>query len=91
MQVLDELNGKLNTLVKRYTALEAENKRLRDAVARLEKTGEKLTAQLASLEKDMVSVDLTGTVGNDDDRQNMRRQLDNVITEIDRILTTLND
>ncbi|GAA4460463.1 hypothetical protein GCM10023093_03140 [Nemorincola caseinilytica] len=91
MQVLDELNGKLNTLLKKYTALEAENKRLRDTVARLERTGEKLTAQLASLEKDMVSVDLNAAVAGDDDRQNMRKQLDIVITEIDRILTTLND
>ena len=91
MQVLDELSGKLNKLVKKYTALETENKRLRDTVARLEKNEGKLTAQLASLEKDMVSVNMNNTVSDDEGRQNMRKQLDTVITEIDSILTTLND
>jgi len=91
MQALDELNSKLNTLLKKYTALETENKRLKDTIARQTKTEEKLTKQIASLEQNMVSVKLGGTVGNDDDKDNMRRQLDSLITEIDGILNTLND
>ncbi len=91
MQALDELNIKLNTLLKRYTAMEAENKRLRDTIARQVKTEEKLNKRLASLETGMVSVNLNKTVGNSEDKENMRRQLDSLISEIDGILNTLND
>ncbi len=91
MHALDELNGKLNTLIKKYTALEAENKRLKDTIAKQIKSEDKLNKQLASLEQNMVSVRLNKTEGNADENENMRRQLDNLITEIDRILNTLND
>jgi soluble cytochrome b562 len=91
MQALDELNAKLNTLLKRYAATEAENKRLKDTIARQIKTEEKLNKRLASLEQDMVSVKLGENVGNDEDKQNMRDQLDSLIEEIDGILNTLND
>jgi predicted nucleic acid-binding Zn-ribbon protein len=91
MQALDELNSKINLLLKKHAALEAENKRLKDAVTRHEKSEAKLNKQLAKLEKDMVSVNLKAAINDDEDRQNMRRQLDLAITEIDRILTTLND
>lgn len=91
MQALDELNKKLGMLLKKHAALEAENKRLRETVARFSKSEDTLKAQLASLEKDMVSVRLSPDVSNEDERQNMRRQLDMVITEIDRILNTLNE
>ncbi len=91
MQALDELNSKLNTLIKKYTALEAENKRLKDTIAKQVKVEEQLNKKLASLEQDMVSVRLDGSVTNTEDKENMRQQLDNVITEIDRILNTLND
>jgi hypothetical protein len=91
MQALDQLNKKVDTLLKKYAALEAENKRLKEAVAgELEKT-KKLTRKLASLEQGMVSVHIGKAVENDEEQENMRQQLDNVIAEIDKILNTLND
>jgi predicted RNase H-like nuclease (RuvC/YqgF family) len=91
MEALDLLNKKLDLLLKKYAALEAENKRLKAAVARHEKSTEALTKKLASLEHGMVSVHLGKAVDNDDEKNNMREQLDNVIAEIDKILNTLND
>ena len=91
MQALDQLNGKLNTLLKKYAALEAENKRLTYPIAPPIKAGQELTRPLDSLEHGMVSVHLGRPVDNESDKENMRQQLDNVITEIDRILNTLND
>ena len=91
MQALDQLNSKVNTLLKKYTALETENKRLRDTIAKQAKTEAVLAKKLESLEHGMVSVHLGKTVDNEDDKENMRQQLDNVISEIDRILNTLND
>lgn len=91
MEALDRLSKKLDTLLKKYAALEAENKRLKDTVADQIKANEKLQKKLSSLEKDMVSVNLGKTVENDEERENMRQQLDTVIAEIDKILNTLND
>ncbi len=90
MQALHELNMKLTALLKKYAALEAENKRLKDTIAKGQVAQEQLNARIAQLEKDMVSVNLS-TVAGDEERGNMRIQLDHVITEIDRILNTLND
>jgi cell division septum initiation protein DivIVA len=91
MEALDQLGKKLDMLLKKYTALEAENKRLKQAVADQNKTVESLTKKLASLEQGMVSVRIGSPTENEEEKENMRRQLDSVITEIDKILNTLND
>lgn len=91
MEAIDQLNKKIDTLLKRYAALEAENRKLKDAVATQAKANDKLSKKLASLEKEMVSVDLAGAGMDEDTRENMRGQLDSVIGEIDKILHTLND
>jgi predicted nucleic acid-binding Zn-ribbon protein len=91
MQALDLLNNKLNMLLKKYAALEAENKRLKATISGQEKYIDSLTKKLASLEQGMVSVHLGKAVVDEDEKENMRNQLDNVIAEIDAILNTLND
>ena len=91
MQALDTLNKKLDTLLKKYAALESENKRLKETIAKQIKEEERLSKKLASLEHGMVSVHLGKAVVNDEEQGHMREQLDNVIAEIDKILNTLND
>lgn len=91
MEALDTLNSKLDQLLKKHTALETENKRLKDTISEHEKSAEALNKKITSLEKDMVSVHLGKTVSGEDEKDNMRSQLDNVISEIDKILYTLND
>lgn len=91
MEALHQLGKKLDMLLKKYVALETENKRLREAIAEHEKSVAGLTEKLASLEHGMVSVHLGKTTNDERDKENMREQLDNVIMEIDKILNTLND
>jgi hypothetical protein len=91
MEALDNLNSKLNTLLKKHAATEAENIRLKAAIARHEKTEAHLAGKIATLEKGMAGVRLDGVVADADERENMRLQLDTLITEIDSILNTLND
>lgn len=91
MHALDELNKKVDVLLKKYAALEAENKRLRETVAKHTRIEEELKTKIESLEQNMVSVHLGKTDISDDEKQNMRAQLDTVISEIDKILNTLND
>jgi hypothetical protein len=91
MEALDQLNNKLNLLLKKYAALETENKRLKATIAVQEKNAATLTKKLSSLEDGMVSVRLGDAVVDEGEKENMRQQLDNVIAEIDKILNTLND
>ena len=91
MEALDTLNKKLDTLLRKFAALESENKRLKETIAKQIKAEEKLNKKLVSLEQGMVSVHLGKAVIDDEEKENMGKQLDNVIAEIDKILTTLND
>ena len=54
MQALDTLSNKLDELLKKTAALEAENKRLTTSVAVGEKKIVALNKKLASLEQDVV-------------------------------------
>ena len=91
MEALDQLNKKVDALLKKHAAAEAENKRLKETVSSQNKKIEALTKKVSSLEHGMVSVRLGSAVTNDEEKENMRRQLDTVIGEIDKILNTLND
>ncbi|MBX2905860.1 MAG: hypothetical protein KF744_07475 [Taibaiella sp.] len=91
MQALDELNSKLNLLLRRYAALEQENKRLKETVAKQIATEASLKQRITTLEQDMVSVNLNDAVRDESEKENMRKQLDGLIAEIDGLLNTLND
>jgi chromosome segregation ATPase len=91
MQELELLNGKLDTLLKKYAALQAENKNLKETIASRQKSVDTLNSKLASIEENMAHSHIGKTVGDDAERAALRKQLDGVIGEIDKILTTLND
>lgn len=90
MQELQLLNDKLDVLLKKYAALQVENARLKETIGQQLRSIETLNANLASLEQNMTATHI-GIVGGDKEKDAMRKQLDNVIGEIDKILTTLND
>ena len=73
MQALDQLNKKVDSLLKKYAALESENKRLKDTIAAEVKKTHELNRKLASLERSMVSVHIGKTVDNEDEQENMRQ------------------
>lgn len=91
MQALDELNSKLNQLLRKHASLETENKRLKDTVAKQIATEAQLKKRITALEQDMVSVNLNDAVRDESEKENMRKQLDGLIAEIDGLLNTLND
>ena len=91
MQALDSLSKKITLILKKQAALEAENKRLKSIIAAHEETEMKLNAQLASLDNNLVSVRIDNKAENTEEKENMVRQLDKLIQEIDIILNTLND
>ena len=77
--------------MKRYGALHAENKRLKETVASQTKSIESLNQKLHEVEQNMVAVQIGKSVLTDDEKVKMRKQIDTVIGEIDKILTNLND
>ena len=91
MEALDKLSKKIDTLLKKHAAVVSENNRLRDTVDAQSRKMEQLEKKLNSLDQGLVSVHLGRDSVNEEDKDNMRRQLDTVIDEIDKILNTLND
>lgn len=91
MLELQILNDKLDLLLKKYTALQAENKRLKQTISQQINSMDALNKKLAGLEENMASVHTDNAMMTTHDKTGMRKQLDTVINEIDKILNTLND
>ncbi|HEY1033142.1 MAG TPA: hypothetical protein VGD89_15300 [Flavipsychrobacter sp.] len=91
MQELTLLNDKLDRLLKKYTELQAENKRLKETVNTQLKSIETLNGKLALLEENMMAASIGTAMLNDGEKQVVKKQLDSVLAEIDKILATLND
>lgn len=91
METFGLLSDKLDLLLKKHAALETENSRLRATIDGQNKAIQRLNKKVISLDNSMGSVHLGHADISDEEKENMRRQLDAVIAEIDKILTTLND
>ena len=91
MQQLDVLNIKLDALLKKYAALQAENKSLKDTVARQLQQIDALNEKAGRLEEARHVADISKVVADNTDKAGVRKQIDSLIGEIDKILITLND
>lgn len=91
MQELQKLSEKLDTLLKKYSELQAENNRLKKTIASHVETMEQLNHKIGDLENNMATVQLGKNVLSVNDKIGVTRQIDTVIGEIDKILATLND
>jgi len=88
MQELRLLDEKLDLLLKKYAALQDENSLLRQTVSEQLRAVEQLNGRLATLEAAMLAAQDAAPAA---DTMAIRKQLDNVIGEIDKILLTLHD
>ncbi len=91
METFALLGDKIDLLLKKNADLEKENARLRATMEGQNKAIQRLNKKVTTLDNGMVSVHLAHADVSDEEKDNMRRQLDGVIAEIDKILTTLND
>ncbi|MBL7719473.1 MAG: hypothetical protein JNL72_11595 [Flavipsychrobacter sp.] len=91
MQELQKLSEKLDTLLKKYSELQAENNRLKKTIVSHVETMEQLNHKIGDLENNMATVQLGKNVLSVNDKIGVTRQIDTVIGEIDKILATLND
>ena len=91
MEELQLLSGKLDQLLKKYTALQSENAKLKAVIAEKETKAAQMDKKVAELEQNIVAVQIGKTMMNEEEKNKMRKQLDNVISEIDKIMAALND
>ena len=91
MEALQSLKDKLSLLLKKYAAEQAENKKLKATIAGQKQTIEALTKKVTDFESNMAGVHMGSALQTNESKEAMRKQLDNVIGEIDKILGTMND
>lgn len=91
MHPLETLGGKVNLLIKRQSSLEADNNRLRAIIEGQNKVIQNLHRKVAELDNGMVSVNLDKAGMGEEQKEDMKRQLDTLIGEIDKIVANLND
>lgn len=91
MQEIQLLSEKLDVLIGKYESVKAENKRLKATVAQQAQSLETLNSKLAAVEQQMMALQVGQSLDGDEAKEAMRKQLDTVISEIDKILHTLND
>lgn len=91
MQELNLLHDKVEALLKIYGDVKAENARLKETVSAQLQQIETLTGKMGVLEENMMAASIGTSVLNDKDKEVVRKQLDTVLGEIDKILATLND
>ena len=91
MEAFEQFSGKLEQLLKKHATIEADNKRLRATIDGQNKAIQRLNQKVRTMEANMVSVHIGKEGLDDEEKADMRRQLDTVIDEIDKILLKLND
>lgn len=91
MQQIHLLNEKLDTLLKKYALLVAENKMLQQTIIKQTNEMDKLNHKLETLEGHLMAVEIGIAMSNDPKRETVKRQLDGVINEIDRILSAIDE
>jgi hypothetical protein len=91
MQELEILNGKIDKLLKKHADVKSDNERLKEMVSEQAKQIESLATQLAQHEQQVMAAGINSSVQDDKERDAMRKQLDTVLADIDKILATLND
>ncbi len=91
MQELQKLSEKLDLLLKKYGELQAENDRLKKTISEQLKSIETLNGKVGTLEDKMASVRLGQSALSVNDKIAVTKEIDTVISEIDKILVSLND
>ena len=91
MEGINVLNERVTELLKRYSALLRDRETLRKDVTALRAENEDLRGRLNKAEEGLLASHISQALPDEATRAQNRKKLDQVISEIDKILTTLND
>ncbi len=88
VDVLEQLRSRVDALLQRYTAVRAENERLREQVAGHERTIHLLQGRIEALTQGALDRQLAKALPAGE-KEPLRQHLDSVISDIDKILASL--
>lgn len=91
MQELELLQDKLQLLLKKHLALKKENQLLKKTIASQTETLNDLNRKFDNIEQSMMLEQIGQKVLTEEDKKAMKKQISNVIKEIDKLLVSLND
>ncbi|MCB0697206.1 MAG: hypothetical protein KDC07_07565 [Chitinophagaceae bacterium] len=91
MQELALLHTKLEKLLKKYTALQAEHNDLLQTMRAQNETLLVLNKKVASLEDELNTAKTADAITAKEDKAAVKKQLNTLIGDIDKLLASLND
>ncbi|MBS1588107.1 MAG: hypothetical protein JST52_00690 [Bacteroidetes bacterium] len=91
MNELAILNDKLDTLLRLYVSQKKEITKLKEQLENAQQHHVQLKQQLQEAEQNMLAMNLNKHLLNQEEKEKMRGQLDQVMREIDKILVSLHD
>ena len=91
MQELTLLHTKLDKLLKKYAALQAEKDGLLATLRRQNEDMQQLNKKVAALEEELNLAKTGDVITGKDDKTAVRKQLNSLIGDIDKLLASLND
>lgn len=91
MEELDGLREKVDALIRQYKASQASIKKLTTALAKKDEEIGKLKDTITALNEQSLAHAAGTLLQTPKEREIVRKQLDAVIGEIDKILTAIND
>ncbi len=91
MQDLDVLNDKLELLLTKYAALKQERDHLQGTIVKQNKLIEELNNKLIVLEDNLEAKKTSAGIADEKDKKAMKKQIDALIGDVDKIMATLDD
>lgn len=91
MEELTSLHTKLDKLLKKHNTLIAENDRMRKQLEKKDGELDKFDRKINELEAALANVKTGEVIANTEDSSAVKKQLDGLIGDIDKLLATLND
>lgn len=91
MEIMQRLSESVDVLLKRHNAVCGENILLKKQLAEAQVVEEKLRSELRETQQRLMAFEIGAALPDAESRASSRRKLDEVIRDIDKILTTLND
>lgn len=91
MEEVTLLHTRLDKLLKKYAALQAENADLLKTVREQNNNLQHLNKKVAELEDKVLTSKTADALSAKEDKAEVRKQLNSLIGDIDKLLATLND
>ncbi len=91
MELLVNLNDRVERLVRKYLSLQEEHVRLQEQIAAQQSEIARLKQELGATGERLLAVQIGQGLTDEKEKQRLKQQLDKLIADIDHLLISLND